>query len=176
MEISIRPESSHDYESVEDLVQAAFANEPLSDQSESLLVHRLRNSPSFVPELSLIAEHEGRIIGHILLTEIIVQNDSQIFPGLALAPVSVHPEYQGKGIGSKLIEEAHRRATTLGYPFIVLIGHESYYPRFGYEPAGKYGIEFPFKVPPQNAMVKALAEEGLNGLRGRVQYDKAFFS
>ena len=152
MEISIRQESSHDYESVEELVQAAFAN-----------------------------EHEGRIIGHILLTEIIVQNDSQIFPGLALAPVSVHPEYQGKGIGSKLIEEAHRRATTLGYPFIVLIGHESYYPRFGYEPAGKNEIEFPFKelpfkVPPQKAMAKALAEEGLNGLRGRVQYDKAFFS
>ena len=176
MNIQIRQERSKDFHKVKLLLQAAFAQEPHSNQSEHVLVGRLRNSSAFIPELTLVAVFQTELVGHILLTKITVQQEAVSHEGLALAPVSVHPDYQRKGIGSQLIKEAHKRASALGYKFIVLIGHEDYYPKFGYEPAHLYGIQFPFEVPPQNAMVKALVEERRKGVTGRVQYPDAFFA
>lgn len=82
----------------------------MSDHSEQYLVERLRNSEAFIPELSIVAEINQKVAGHILLSRIkIVNNENKEFESLALAPVSVLPEYQGKGIGGKLIETAHKK-------------------------------------------------------------------
>jgi len=97
------------------------------------------------------------------------------FDSLALAPVSVVPELEGKGIGGKLIIESHKKAKEIGQKSIVLIGHEKYYPRFGYEQADKYGIELPFKVPKENCMVIELVENGLYGVEGMVEYPKEYY-
>ena len=148
----------------------------MSDHSEQYLVERLRNSEAFIPELSIVAEINQNIAGHILLTRIkVVNNKNEEFESLALAPVSVLPEYQGKGIGGKLIETAHKKAKELGFGSVILLGHENYYPRFGYEIAKKYGIKLPFEVPDENCMTIELIKGTLEGIEGTVVYPKAFF-
>ncbi|MEM0991954.1 MAG: N-acetyltransferase [Bacteroidota bacterium] len=147
---------------------------PMSDHKEQFLVERLRKSSAFISELSMVAEVGGKIVGHILLTKLKIKQETNEFDSLALAPVSVLPEFQGKGIGGKLILESHKKAKALGHKSIVLLGHEKYYPRFGYEQAAKYGIELPFEVPKENCMVIELVENGLNGVRGMVEYPKEF--
>lgn len=88
---------------------------------------------------------------------------------MALAPVSVLPEYQGKGIGGKLMLESHKKAKELGYKSIVLIGYEKHNPRFGYEQVDKHRIGLPFEVPKENRMVIELFENGLKGVNGILQ-------
>ena len=170
----IRQENKNDHKEVFKVIKSAFKDAEFTDNTEQFLVDRLRKSDAFIPELSMIAEINGKIVGHILLTKLKIKNKSNEFDSLALAPVSVLPEYQGKGIGGKLIVDSHKKAKELGHKSIVLLGHENYYPRFGYEQADKYGIELPFKVPKENCMVIELIENGLNGVNGMVEYPKEF--
>lgn len=170
----IRQEKTTDFNAVFDLIEKAFKTEKLSDHREQFLVERLRKSNSFIPELSMVAEIDDKIVGHILLTKLKIKNNQTEFNSLALAPVSVLPEHQGNGIGGMLIEQAHKTAKELGYQSIVLLGHEKYYPRFGYEQADKYGIELPFDVPKENCMVIELTKKGLDGVVGVVEYPKEF--
>jgi len=174
MKVSIRQENSNDFNSVFILIEKAFKFEKYSDHKEQFLVERLRNSESFIPELSLIAEFNNKVVGHILITKLKIKNEQNEFDSLSLAPVSVLPEYQGNGIGGMLIEQAHKIALKLGYKSIVLLGHEKYYPRFGYQQADKFGIELPFDVPKENCMAIELIENGLNGVSGTVEYPKEF--
>lgn len=146
----------------------------MSDHSEQYLVERLRNSEAFIPELSIVAEINQKVAGHILLSMIkIVNNENKEFESLALAPVSVLPEYQGKGIGGKLIETAHKKAKELGFGSVILLGHESYYPRLLWN-GKKYGIKLPFDVPDENCMAIELIKGSLEGVEGTVVYPKAF--
>ena len=170
----IRQENKNDHKEVFKVIKSAFKDAEFTDNTEQFLVDRLRKSDAFIPELSMIAEINGKIVGHILLTKLKIKNKSNVFDSLALAPVSVLPEYQGKGIGGKLIVGSHKKAKELGHKSIVLLGHENYYPRFGYEQADKYGIELPFKVPKENCMVIELIENGLKGVNGMVEYPKEF--
>lgn len=173
--IYIRPEVPADYRKVERLVEKAFRHEEYSDHREQLLVARLRQSQAFIPELSLVAEAGGELAGYILLTGLRIVAANESFEALALAPVAVLPALQGQGIGGKLIEAAHKRARALGHQRIVLVGHANYYPRFGYQPCEQYGIDLPFAVPPENAMVKELQAGALKGVRGEVLYPAEFF-
>jgi len=170
----IRQENKEDHKIVFNIIKNAFKTEQYSDHKEHFLVERLRNSNAFVPELSRVAVENKQLVGHILLTKIKVANKFKEFTGLALAPVSVLPEYQKKGIGKKLIIDAHDIARKLGFKFIVLLGHEKYYPRFGYEPADKYNIQFPFDAPKQNCMVLALKKNALDEVNGTIVYPKEF--
>jgi predicted N-acetyltransferase YhbS len=174
MKLKIRPETKNDYKEVFNVVENAFKGTDFADNTEQFLVERLRKSYAFIPELSMVAEINGKIVGHILLTKLKIKNQTNEFASLALAPISVLPEFQGKGIGGKLILESHKKAKELGHKSIVLLGHENYYPRFGYERADKYGIELPFDVPKENCMVIELVENGLNGVNGMVKYPKEF--
>jgi predicted N-acetyltransferase YhbS len=114
-------------------------------------------------------------VGYILLTKIKIINQQTTSDSLALAPVAVMPEYQGKGIGGMLIRQAHQTAKEPGHRSIVLLGHEDYYPRFGYKQAHLFGMQLPFDVPKQNCMVIELVENGLAGVTGMVEYPKEFF-
>ncbi|WP_316815431.1 N-acetyltransferase [Pedobacter nyackensis] len=175
MNINIREERPDDYRSIFNLIEKAFRVEKYSDHQEHFLVERLRNSGAFVPGLSLVAEVEDHLVGHILLTEIEIKTSEDKIKSLALAPVSVLPEFQGKGIGGKLIEAAHERARDLGYQSVVLLGHEKYYPRFGYRLAEEFGISLPFDVPKENCMAIELQPNALKNIQGEVVYPKAFF-
>jgi len=173
--MKIRIENKNDYEAVFDLTERAFENESISDHKEQFLIERLRKSEAFISELSIIAEIDRKIVGHILLTRVKIKNESNEFDSLALAPVSVLPEFRNRGIGGRLILESHKKARALSYKSIVLLGHANYYPRFGYEHADKYGIELPFPVPKENCMIIELIENGLGGVSGIVEYPKEFY-
>ncbi len=163
-----------DYEAVHHLIEMAFRLLDLSDHKEQFLVERLRNSNAFIPELSLVAVYKNEIIGHILLTKIKIKNEGKEFNSLALAPVSVLPKFQKKGIGSMLIENAHQIAKQMEYKSVVLLGHQNYYPKFGYVQADSFGIELPFDVPKENCMVIELVKNGLKNVSGMVEYPKEF--
>ena len=112
--LTIRQEKPEDYRQVEQVVEQAFAHAEHTDHDEHNLVARLRGSEAFIPELSLVAEQDGRIVGHILFTKLKVGQTTQ----LALAPLAVHPDFQRQGIGGALIEEgtALRRSWDMTTP------------------------------------------------------------
>jgi predicted N-acetyltransferase YhbS len=173
--ITIRKEEEKDYQQVFQLTEEAFREMEHSDHQEQFLVEKLRRSEAFIPELSLVAEDDnGTIAGHILFTKIKIVDGSESFESLALAPVSVKPEFQNQGLGGKLIMEGHRIAKELGYGSVILIGHEKYYPRFGYEKTSNFGITFPFEIPEENGMAIELIKDGLKNKKGTVKYPKEF--
>lgn len=171
----IRQEEENDHESVFQLIEEAFRSMEHSDHQEQFLVEKLRVSDAFIPELSLVMEDDdGEIAGHILFTKIRIENASESFESLALAPVSVKPDFQNQGIGSQLILHGHHMARELGYQSVILLGHEKYYPKFGYEKTSNFGISFPFEIPEENGMAIELVKDGLKNVKGVVKYPKEF--
>ncbi len=171
----IRVELEKDYEKVEAIVKKAFEEEEFSDKTEHILVNKLRGSGSFIKELSIVAELDGEIVGHCLFTEGKIKNKDKEFRTLVLAPLSVLPEYQRKGIGSELVNEGIKKAKKLGYESIVVLGHHHYYPKFGFERSSKYGIKASFEVPEEALMVLQLKENSLDEVSGTIIYAKEFF-
>jgi predicted N-acetyltransferase YhbS len=94
---------------------------------------------------------------------------------LALAPVSVVPEHQNKGIGSALISESLKIAKEIGFKSVIVLGHDKYYPRFGFKPASTWGIKAPFDVPDEFFMALELGDGALEDISGTVVYSKEFF-
>jgi predicted N-acetyltransferase YhbS len=169
MDVIIRQETERDCDKIYHVVKSAFENAEYTDHDEHNLVVRLRKSDAFIPELSLVADRGGEIVGHIMFTKIKVGKHI----ALALAPLSVLPKMQSRGIGGKLIERGHEIAKELGFTLCVLLGHPMYYRRFGYIPASRFGIQAPFDVPDDAFMVKKLAEN--TNISGRVKYPNIFF-
>ncbi|KMY48749.1 GNAT family N-acetyltransferase [Peribacillus loiseleuriae] len=176
MNITIKQETSSDYRTVETLIKSAFETAEYTDHDEHNLVARLRKSDALIPELSLLAMIENDIVGHILFTKVTIHNGKEKRLSLALAPVAVLPNYQGKGIGSKLILEGINRAKSLGFGSVIVLGHKDYYPRFGFVPASKYGIMAPFEVPNEAFMALELKSGALHSVTGTVEYAKEFFT
>ncbi|WP_268625417.1 GNAT family N-acetyltransferase [Paenibacillus alvei] len=175
MNIIIRKETQADYQVTESVVKQAFDSLEFSDQKEHELVSRVRQSDAFIPELSLVAVLSDRIVGHILLSRITIRGDQHTVDSLALAPVSVLPEYQALGIGKKLIREALQLAVQLGYSSVIVMGHPQYYPKFGFKKASIWGIQPPIEVPDEVFMALQLQEHALDHASGVVQYPSEFF-
>ncbi|PQZ57064.1 GNAT family N-acetyltransferase [Bacillus sp. MYb209] len=171
--VTMRQEQQNDYSKTEEVVKAAFSKEEFSDKTEHELVSRIRKCDAFIPELSLVAVDE-EIVGHILLSKIKIEQDGTSVESLALAPVSVAPSHQKKGIGGKLILVALEKAKELEYGSVVVLGHPEYYPKFGFERASKWNIRAPFEVPDEVFMVMELRLNALQGVEGVVQYSSAF--
>ncbi len=175
MDWIIRQELAGDKDKVAEVIRRAFHDVPQSDQTETELVDRLRSSEAFIPELSLVAVWNAKIVGHVLLTRIWIDCHSATFDSLALAPVSVLPEFQKRGIGGSLIQRAHDIARKKGFKSVALVGHAGYYPKFGYRRASQFRISFPFEVPDENAMMVELIPGGLAGVSGIVRYPGEFY-
>lgn len=174
MNITIRQETEKDYVLSETVIKEVKSAEH-SDHREQFLVAKLRKSDVFVPELCLVAELNEEIVGHIMLTKLLVKDGEDKYQSLALAPVSVLPEYQDKGIGSKLILQSLKIAKEMGFKSVIVLGHDQYYPRFGFGPASKWGIKAPFNVPDETFMALELENGSLDGVVGTVVYSKEFF-
>lgn len=168
--IKIRPENPKDYAEVFNLVKAAFAKAEHTDGDEHFLLARLRQSDAFIPELSLVAELDGKIVGQIMFTKIKVGSTTQV----ALAPISVSVDCQKSGVGGQLISEGHKIAKDLGYEYSILIGHPSYYPRFGYVSAANFGIEAPFELP-EDVFMAVNLQSKKTILKGVAEFAKEFF-
>lgn len=170
MEIKIRKETTADHEQVFRIHELAFERD-----NEAKLVVLLRKSPAFIPELSLVAEFNNEITGHILFTKNKIINETgETFESLTLAPVAVLPESQNTGIGAKLITVGLEEAAKLGFKSVIVLGHESYYPKFGFAPAENFNIRAPFDVPTQNFMAIQLVKDALREVTGTVVYPDEF--
>ncbi|MCS7463334.1 N-acetyltransferase [Paenibacillus doosanensis] len=168
----IRSETADDYKEVYNLNYEAFGRR----HDEAELVERIRQSEEFVPELSIVAELDGKLAGHVLLSKAAVFNENgKRQEVIVLAPIAVRPDMQKKGVGSQLITEGLKRSRALGYPAVLLIGHPSYYPKFGFKPARAFGLELhQYQVPDPVFMVCELNEGALQNLRGELRYPAAF--
>ncbi len=165
--MNIREEKLGDYEIVYALVEEAFKTAEHSDGNEHNLVKRLRNSDGFIKELSLVAEEGGVLLGHIMFTKAKVGEVG----ALALAPLSVSPDAQRKGVGKALINKGHEIAKAMGYDIVIVLGSEKYYPKMGYIPASVLGIKAPFDVPDENFMAISLSGS-TEAINGSVEYVK----
>ena len=172
MDVIIRKEDKNDYTEVYDLHKLAFGRD-----GEAKLVDALRsNKEVFIPELSLVATIDGLLVGHILLSKIsITDSYENEFESLALAPMTVRPEFQKKGIGRILISHALEIAAKLNFKSVIVLGHETYYPKFGFSAAKSWGIKPPFDVPENTFMGLELIKDGLRNVSGTVNYPKEFW-
>lgn len=140
MKINIRAEEVKDYPAIAEINILAFT-QAFSEsngvgnvgKAEMVLVDVLRHGPDFDPDLSLVAEVDGRVVGHALFYPYRILVMGQEMAAVGLHPIAVHPSFQKQGIGGALLVEAHRRAKEKGYVFSFLYGHPEYYPRFGYQ-------------------------------------------
>lgn len=163
--VTIRPERKQDHSLIYNVNLQAFGQE-----EEPRLVDAIRESPSFIPELSLVAVIDDHIVGHIMFSDISIRAEEGDVPALALAPVAVLPQHQNQGIGSKLMERGLQESARLGHEIVIVIGHPEYYPRFGFKPARAQGLEAPFEVPDEAFMVLELVPDALSGISGMVKY------
>ena len=163
----LRSESTADHESIDAVVDLAF-----DGAAESLLIRLIRGTDRFVSDLSIVAEVDNAIVGHILLSYVDLVGDATIRV-LSLAPLAVHPHHQNRGIGGALVTEAIERADARGEPLVVLEGHPGYYPRFGFERGSRLGFEKPaHQIPDAAFMIRRLS--GFDHHSGRIVYPPAF--
>jgi putative acetyltransferase len=163
----IRPETEADYAAVAEVTAAAFGQD-----DEARLVNAIRASPEYVPELTLVAEDEGRIVGHVMYSYSTLDgSDARL---LQLSPLSVAPDRQGTGIGSALTRESLRLADERGEPLVLVLGHPTYYPRFGFRPASALGLLAPNPEWPDEAFMTVPLSGYDPALRGRVTFAPPF--
>lgn len=168
--IHIRPESPEDAAAIANVIRLAFGGD-----DEVRLVDRLRGAADFDPALSRIAEIDGRIVGHILFTQCVIDgDDGRSTPVVCLAPMAVLPKCQRQGVGSALVRDGLRVCTECGHHIITVLGHPAYYPRFGFLPASRFGIRSPFPAPDDVFMVRATSPDDLIGVAGILRYPSPF--
>ena len=165
--MTVRPEAPADFAAVRRVHCRAFPTEVEAD-----LVERLREQPGHLPELSLVAEEVGEILGHVILSPVTV--DGREAGVLGLGPVGVVSERQRQGVGPALMHAAITAAEGLGYAGMVLLGHPGYYPRFGFQPASRFGLTSLYQVPDEAFMALPLRPGSLDGLSGLVRYSTPF--
>ena len=166
--VTIRPEEPGDIETVHLLNVQAFG-QPMEARIVDTLRERCRDL------LSLVAVTGGDVVGHILFScATIEQSDGTTVRGMGLAPMAVLPEWQRKGIGSKLVEAGLEQLGARRRPFVIVIGHAEFYPRFGFEPASKYDVHSEWAVPDEAFMIRILDEEAMRGVSGLARYRPEF--
>jgi putative acetyltransferase len=164
--MQIREETEKDQVAVHHLNVAAFGT-PL----EADLVDVLRKEAS--PIISLLAEGDGMVIGHILFSPVALTNHKDL-KIMGLGPMAVLPDRQRQGVGSALVREGLMKCKALGYGAVVVLGHPGYYPRFGFVPSARYGIVSEYEVPEDVFMVLELEPGYLRQAEGIIQYHPAF--
>ena len=169
--IEIRAETPSDHDAVFTLLCSAFGRE-----NEAILVQKLRAAPDFDPDLSLVADYDGVIAGHILFSPIAIETKDGSSPALALAPLAVVPDLQRQGIGDQLVRHGLERCRNRGHGVVVVLGDPAYYTRFGFSPAGARHIKSPFPAPEEAFMVLELVPGALSGIAGMVRYPAPFYS
>ena len=162
----VRAEQLKDYASVRGVNASAFET-----TAEASLVDALREQAH--PVVSLVAEEGGTVIGHIMFSPVSLSGH----PGLrimGLAPMAVVPEHQRKGVGSALVRAGLEQCRQLGFGAVVVLGHPSYYPRFGFLPSVRFGIACEYEAPEEAFMLVELQPGFLDGVTGTVQFHAAF--
>jgi putative acetyltransferase len=165
--IKVRFEELGDYWEIDLVNEQAFGR-----RNEAVLVGRLREE---VPRLiSLIATIEKQVVGHILFSPVTVEGETAVYHSIALGPMAVLPNFQKQGVGSALIQAGLMACRAAGETAVFVLGHPTYYPRFGFKPTNTVNVDCEFKVPPDVFMVHELVPNALDGWSGTVKYHPIF--
>lgn len=163
----IRPEQPQDHDAVFEINRLAFETD-----AEARLVEALR--PAADPLISLVAQREGTVVGHILFSPVTAERNAKETAAMGLGPMAVLPALQHQGIGSKLVQAGLEACRTLDVDAVFVLGHPAYYPRFGFEPAPEYGLHYQSADFDPYFMAMALQPGALEGLSGFVHYHPVF--
>jgi putative acetyltransferase len=155
-----------DHEPVREVHRQAFQGE-----CEAALVDALRGTPR---SISLVAALDVRVIGHILFSPVELVGAGSTVPIVGLGPMAVLPDCQRQGVGSRLVRAGLEECQRLGYQAVVVVGHPSYYPRFGFVRASSFGLRCEFHVPDEAFMALSLRSGALCGVGGVVKYPPQF--
>ena len=160
----IRPEQ------FEDILAIRYVNDRAFGQpNEGAVVEQLRGTCGGL--LSLVAEVDGQVVGYILFSPAVLElEEGGELSGMGLAPVAVLPERQNQGIGSELVTAGLAIIRGSSCPFVIVLGHADYYPRFGFERASKHGIRCQWDVPDEAFMILVMDEEAMRGASGLARY------
>ena len=164
--VDIRSETSADHPAIRALHERAFGG-----PTEARLVDALRAAKKLV--VSLVAVHQERLVGHIAFSPVTVTDASEGLRAMGLAPMSVLPEFQNRGIGSRLVREGLEVCKRQGEAIVVVLGRAMYYPRFGFLKAAEYGLDNEYSAI-DSFMVLELQEGALQHVRGLVKYAPEF--
>ena len=161
--MTIRLEQPSDYREVENLTREAFWNVYRPGCTEHYVLNQYRTNPDFVPELDLVMEEDGKIIGHVMFSRAeLVLDDGMRCPSWTFGPISIHPDYKRKGYGLKLLSHALDKARELGIGFLCMEGNIDFYCHAGFDLASKFGIHY--HAEPRDAEVPYfLAQELIPG-------------
>jgi len=155
----IRPEEPGDLPTIREVHRRAFGQD-----QEANIVDALRANGAML--VSLVATLDGDVVGHVIYSPASIGG----LEGAALGPVAVLPEHQRRGIGGRLIVEGNRMLAATSRPFIIVLGHPTYYPRFGFVSARSRGISCEWEVPDDVFMVLTFDESGMEGVSGVATY------
>ena len=174
--MTIRREGPADHLAVEELTRDAFWGLFAPRCDEHLVVHLLRGSPALVPELDVVAEADGELVGHVVYSRarVVEPTTGAEHQVLTFGPLSVRPDRQGDGIGGALMRHTLAAAVGLGHRAVVVYGHPDYYPRFGFRPATAFGITAPGGASFDALMALPLVPGGLDGVAGEFHEDPVF--
>ena len=164
MDFEIRDEQPGDIPAIHALNREAFGQE-----QEANIVDALRQNGG--SRLSLVAVVDDQVVGHIMYSPITIDEKLE---GAALGPMAVLPRFQRQGIGSGLVQTGNERLKQEGCPYIIVLGHPEYYPRFGFKPASTFGITCEWEVPDEVFMLLILDEARMRGVTGKSRYRTEF--
>ncbi|MBU1182187.1 MAG: N-acetyltransferase [Proteobacteria bacterium] len=147
-------------ENQEDILQVRSLNEQAFEQPvEAGIVDKLRQARTDF--ISLVAEDGKIIVGHILFTPVVIEESERKLQGMGLAPMAVMPNRQRQGIGSMLVNRGLEILKEQGCPFVIVLGHPKYYPRFGFEPASRHNLKSQWEGVPDEAFMIAVFDSNL---------------
>ena len=164
--MTIRAETKDDFAAVQSINLSAFP-----EDGESRLVNRLRKNAQ--PIISLVAEVDGKLVGHILFSPVTLDSKSSL-QLMGLAPMAVLPAYQRQGIGSALVEAGLEKCRLAQFGAVVVLGHPDYYPKFGYTASSNFAIKSEYDVPEEVFMIIELKKGYLKDCSGTISYHEEF--
>jgi putative acetyltransferase len=165
MDLNIRTETADDCDAIRRVNREAFGGE-----DEARLVDALRAGGHV--RLSLVAELDGQVVGHVLFSELAIVNETRSVPALALAPMAVLPAHQNQRIGAALIRAGLEMCRERGHHIVIVLGHKGYYPRFGF--SAKLALPLESIYAGESLMALELTPDALRGVMGRVVYAPPF--
>lgn len=163
----IREEALTDIVAIERINEQAFGQ-----PQEAQLVAALRAAGKIA--LSLVAVVDGVVVGHALFSPVTIEGNCEGETAVALGPIAVDPVWQGQGVGGQLVREGMVRCRERGFTAMIVLGHPTYYPRFGFVPASRFGLRSEYKVRDEVFMAQPLQSGALANCSGLVKYDPAF--
>jgi putative acetyltransferase len=163
--LTIRHETASDREAVFRVEAEAFGRD-----NEARLVDALRDAGKAL--LSLVAEDDGEIVGHILFSPMTIESETAVHYAVCLGPLAVAPSQQRRGVGSRLIEAGLAELRDAGHGAVFLTGHPSYYPRFGFRPAREFDVHY--QDDRDAFMAIELRPGALDGVSGQARFAEEF--